>query len=78
MDMDTLETPREAFVRLANGRVNKLLANLDTLGKLATRRSAYSQEDVSRIEKRLRTKLDEVMTGFKSSQGSDSQLFSLD
>ena len=78
MAKTTIESQRDAFVRLANGRVNRLLASLDSLGKLATRRSAYSQEDVSRIEKRLRAKVDEVMIGFKSSGGSGNQKFSLD
>ncbi|MCP9902361.1 hypothetical protein KBZ12_17475 [Cyanobium sp. Cruz CV13-4-11] len=72
------ESPREAFVRLANGRVNKLLDSLDSLGKLGMRRSAYSQEDISKIERRLRSKLDEVMTSFKPLGDSKHQEFSLD
>jgi hypothetical protein len=50
-DAPGFETGRDAFMRIAEKRINGLLAKLDTLSKLASSKSRYdyTDEDVEQI-----------------------------
>ena len=77
-DLRDMESGREVFVRLANNRVNKVLSGLEVLKKLASRKSAYTQKDVSLMKKHLHAAVDEVMESFNPSSSSSRKNFSLD
>ena len=73
-----VESEREIFVRLANNRVNKVLTGLDVLKKLSSRKSSYTQKDVSLMKKHLHAAVDEVIDSFNPSVNSSKKAFSLD
>ena len=60
---------RDRFVRVAESRVNKILYNLDNLGKCANRRSyEYSDEEVRKIFREIDRKIREVKYQFQETQ----------
>ncbi len=73
-----IESEREIFVRLANNRVNKILNGLDVLKKLSSRKSSYTQKDVSAMKKHLHAAVDEAIDSFNPSANSSKKTFSLD
>tara|TARA_E500000331_G_scaffold310908_1_gene317901 strand:+ start:189 stop:452 length:264 start_codon:yes stop_codon:yes gene_type:complete len=72
------ESNREIFVRLANSRVNKVLSCLEVLKKLSSRKSSYTQKDVSAMKKHLYSAVDEALESFKPSATLSKTTFSLD
>ena len=77
-ELGSTENQREVFVRLANSRVNKVLSSLDVLKKLSSRKSSYTQKDISLIKKHLHAAVDEATESFNPSLGSSKKTFSLD
>ena len=73
-----IESEREVFVRLANNRVNKVLSSLDVLKKLSSRKSSYTEKDVSVMKKHLHTAVNEAIESFNPSAKSSKKTFSLD
>lgn len=72
------ETKREKFVRLAEGRVNKVLDLLDSISKLANRGNYdYSEEDVRLMFKAISDRLNDTKGAFADVK-RDSNRFSLD
>jgi hypothetical protein len=53
--LDKFETGREAFERIASGRVNRIIGRLNGLAKLSSGRSkyGYTDKDVEHIRKAL-------------------------
>ena len=72
------ESHREIFVRLANNRVNKVLSGLEVLKKLSSRKSSYTEKDVSVMKKHLHAAVDEAIESFNPSAKSSKKTFSLD
>ena len=63
-----METKREKFVRLAEKRTENILNNIRLLGNLAnTSNYEYTDEDVSKIIKALKTALSDLEHSFSSS-----------
>ena len=61
---------RERFVRIAEGRVNKIISNLDNLGKCSNKNNyEYSEEEVRKIFREIDRKVKEVKIQF---QGASS------
>ena len=61
------ETKEERFVRLAPGRVNRVLDSIRIVGHLANRSDyAYQQEDVEAILQAMRTAVNDVESRFRS------------
>ena len=62
------ETNRERFVRIAERRVNKILDDLDSLGKCSSRKNyEYSDEDVRKIFRVIERKIRETKSSFRES-----------
>ena len=75
--MKNKEAKRDRFTRIAEARVNKILNNLDSLGKCSSRRNyEYSNEDVNHIFREIEKKVKDVKQLFKGS-GSSNSLFRL-
>ena len=57
---------RERFIRIVESRVNKILYNLDNLGKCSNKRNyEYSEEDVRRIFREIERKVKETRLHFQ-------------
>ena len=57
---------RERFIRIVETRVNKILYNLDNLGKCSNKRNyEYSEEDVRRIFREIERKVKETRLQFQ-------------
>ena len=55
-------------------RVNRILANLDNLGKCSNKRNyEYSQDEVRKIFREIDRKLKEVRRQFESTSGRNSR-----
>ncbi|MCD4695208.1 MAG: hypothetical protein K8S16_03120 [Bacteroidales bacterium] len=75
--MKNKEAKRDRFARIAEARVNKILNNLDSLGKCANRRNyEYSDEDVKHIFREIEKKVKDVKQLYHGS-GSSNSLFKL-
>jgi hypothetical protein len=62
------ETNRERFVRIAERRVNRVLNDLDSLGKCSSCKNyEYSDEDVRKIFRVIERKVREIKSSFKES-----------
>jgi hypothetical protein len=58
---------RERFVRVVESRVNKILSNLDNLGKCSNKRNyEYSEEEVRKIFREIEHKVRETHLQFQS------------
>ena len=58
---------RERFVRVVESRVNKILYNLDNLGKCANKRNyEYSDEEVRKIFREIERKTREIKMQFQN------------
>ena len=72
--MNNTETKKDRFVRIAERRVNKILDDLDSLGKCANRRNyQYTDADVRKIFVEIEKKLRETRTLYKSSTNSKNR-----
>jgi len=68
---------RERFIRVAETRVNRILDELEKLGRCANRRNyEYTDEDVKLIFREIRRKLDEIRSFFGAAQ-TNSRKFRL-
>ena len=60
------ESNRERFIRIVERRVNKILMDLDSLGKCSNRKNyEYSDKDVKKIFREIDKKVREVKSSFK-------------
>ena len=58
---------RKRFIKIAESRVNRVLANLDSLGKCSNRRNyEYSENDVRKIFREIERKVKETRLQFQS------------
>lgn len=68
---------RQRFIRIAERRVNKILNDIDSLGKCSNKRNyKYSEEDVRKIFKAVDERLKSVRVLFSSPQ-DNKNYFSL-
>jgi len=57
---------RERFIRIVESRVNKILSNLDNLGKCSNKRNyEYSEEEVRKIFREIERKVKETRLQFQ-------------
>lgn len=57
---------RERFVRVVESRVNKIITNLDNLGKCSNKRNyEYSENDVRKIFREIERKVKETRLQFQ-------------
>ena len=57
---------RNRFIKIAESRVNRILTNLDSLGKCSNRRNyEYSEEEVRKIFREIEHKIKEVKLQFQ-------------
>lgn len=69
-----METKRDRFVRIAERRVNKILVDLESLGKCANRRNyQYTDSDVRKIFREIEKKLRETRDLYKSSTNNNNR-----
>ena len=65
------ERKRSRFIRIVERRVNRILDNLDSLGKCSNRKNyEYSDEDVKRIFSEIERKVKEVRSLFQDTSKS--------
>lgn len=58
--------PREAFVRLAEARTNKILRGIDLLGNLSNRSNySYTDDDIKKIFRAISEKLSQANSKFQ-------------
>ena len=71
-------TKREKFVRLAEARTTKALANIRSIGNLAnTSNYSYSENDVKLIRKALQKEVDALVKRFSSIDSRSLPVFKL-
>lgn len=71
------ETKREKFVRLAQFRVQKLLKNMESIGKLANANSyEFTPEDVTKINENVANKWNAVIAKFEG-KAEETETFTL-
>jgi len=69
---------RQKFVELAEKRVSKALKDLKLIGNLSNKSNySYTDQDVAKIYRALKTALDEMKGRFESSGSSDEERFKL-
>jgi len=62
---------RDAFVRLAEARTNKILKSLDLLGNLSNRSNySYSDDDIRKIFKAIQDRSSHVAAKFQASSAA--------
>ena len=76
-DLNSVETRRDIFCRLASSRVEKVSYALDILSKLASRRSDYTEEDIKNIKKFLQSELDRSLSAFTPANETAKKAFVL-
>jgi hypothetical protein len=73
--MDSLETKRDAFKRLATKRTNAVIEKIRVLGHCANSwQYEYNEEDVRKIFKAIDSELKIAKAKFRSSAKSDFKL----
>lgn len=66
--MDNISTKRERFVRIIERRVNKILDDLDSLGKCANKKNyQYYEEDIKKIFAEIDKKIREIKILYQTS-----------
>ena len=66
------DVKRKRFIKIAESRVNRILTNLDSLGKCSNRRNyEYSENDVQKIFREIERKIKE--TKFLFGNGKNKQ-----
>lgn len=74
---DKTDSRRERFLRIAERRVNKILNDLDSLGKCANKKNyAYTNEDVKIIFRAIDNKVKAIRSLYQDSNQGKNQ-FSL-
>lgn len=69
-----MKSNRERFETVGAKRVQKVLDSLDILSKCSNRNSyEYTEKDVKKMSKALRTKLKDVLAEFSSSENGSSK-----
>ena len=76
-DLNSFETKRDIFCRLASSRVEKVSYALDILSKLSSRRSDYTEEDIKNIKKFLQSELDKTLAAFTPANETAKKTFVL-
>lgn len=70
---------REKFVRLANARVNKAIKAIQLVGNLSNRSNyAYTEDDVNKIFRTLKTELNTCRQRFSNKVGAKDASFRLE
>ena len=70
---------REKFVRLANARVNKAIKAIQLVGNLSNRSNyAYTEDDVDKIFRTLKTELNTCRQRFSNEVGAKDASFRLE
>lgn len=65
--MMSREDPREAFVRLAVARTNRILKDLELLGNLSNRSNySYEPDDVKKVFKAINERVSHISSKFES------------
>ena len=65
---------RKRFIRIAESRVNKILTNLDNLGKCSNIRNyEYTDEEVRKIFREIDRKVKEVKIQFQGKAGNQQR-----
>lgn len=65
---------RKRFIRIAESRVNRILDNLDNLGKCSnTRNYEYTQEEVRKMFREIERKVKEAKTQFQGKTGNQQR-----
>ena len=65
---------RKRFIKIAESRVNKILTNLDNLGKCSnTRNYEYTDEEVRKIFREIDRKIKEVKIQFQGKAGNQQR-----
>lgn len=74
----TRETDRKKFVELAEKRVQRALKDIKLVGNLSNRSNySYTDEDVRKIYKALRSAIDEMKTRFDRQGAAEEEVFKL-
>ena len=69
-----METKRDRFVRIAERRVNKILVDLESLGKCANRRNyQYTDSQVRKIFGEIEKKLKETKALYRTTRNSSNR-----
>jgi len=69
---------RDRFIKVGERRVNNALKSITLIGNLANKSNyEYSPNEVKKIEKALKTELDNTMDKFHNSNGASKKGFSL-
>ena len=77
--MESKETKREKFVRLAENRTNKILSTLVLLGNCSnTGAYEYTQKDVDKIFNAIQAQLNDTKIPFTQKGSGNNQRFSLE
>ena len=76
-EVQNAETSREAFCRLANQRIEKVTKSLENLSKLSSRKSDYSEMDITLIKRFLTKELEKTLSGFRPNTNNESKTFIL-
>ena len=75
--LNSIESRRDIFCRLANSRVEKVSNALDILSKLSSRRSDYTEEDIKNIKRFLQSELDKTLAAFTPANETGKKTFVL-
>jgi hypothetical protein len=76
---DKNDAKREKFVRLAEARTTKAIANIRSIGNLSnTSNYSYSERDVKSIRKALQKEVDALIKRFSSTDSRSLPVFKLD
>ena len=67
------KTPEERFKYIAPKRVNKILKSIESLSKCSTRNYSYSEEQVKKMFRAIKTELRLAEDKFKSNGKSKSR-----
>ena len=73
--LNSTESKRDIFCRLATSRVEKVSYALDILSKLSSRRSDYTEDDIKNIKKFLQSELDKTLAAFTPANETSKNSF---
>jgi hypothetical protein len=72
--MNNTETKRDRFVRIAERRVNKILNDLESLGKCSNKRNyEYTDADVRKIFREIDKKVKEIKALYRTSKNNSNR-----
>ena len=72
-EVTKIETAEEKFTRLAEVRVNKILNDVESLGKLSARNYSYTTEQVNVIFTALKTGIEEIYPLFTEERKTETK-----